>query len=145
MNALLSAIGLKEDAFDRKRTACSFRHTYASSQIRKGTEIYVLAINMRTSALMHGNPLRYVGNVLRYLRTGERAPPGFNRQRESLGRFGIDADKPPTRGKDAMHLSPRALSWNKRRIVDSGRISPIVLLTTRLVTSDRQCRGDVRD
>ena len=52
LNALLSAAGLKEDAFGRKRTAYSFRHTYASNQIRKGTDIYTLAINMRTSVRM---------------------------------------------------------------------------------------------
>ncbi|WP_375449939.1 tyrosine-type recombinase/integrase [uncultured Devosia sp.] len=52
LHALLSAAGLKEDAFGRKRTAYSFRHTYASNQIRKGTDIYTLAINMRTSVRM---------------------------------------------------------------------------------------------
>ena len=52
LDALLSAAGLKEDAFGRKRTAYSFRHTYASNQIRKGTDIYTLAINMRTSVRM---------------------------------------------------------------------------------------------
>jgi len=52
LNALLTAAGLKEDAFGRKRTAYSFRHTYASNQIRKGTDIYTLAINMRTSVRM---------------------------------------------------------------------------------------------
>ncbi|MDB5585896.1 MAG: hypothetical protein JWP26_866 [Devosia sp.] len=52
LNALLSTAGLKEDAFGRKRTAYSFRHTYASNQIRKGTDIYTLAINMRTSVRM---------------------------------------------------------------------------------------------
>ena len=30
LNALLSAAGLKEDAFRRRRTAYSFRRTYAS-------------------------------------------------------------------------------------------------------------------
>lgn len=35
-----------------KRTAYSFRHTYASNQIRKGTDIYTLAIDMRTSVRM---------------------------------------------------------------------------------------------
>ena len=52
LNALLGVAGLKEDAFDRKRTAYSFRHTYASNQIRKGTDVYALAINMRTSVRM---------------------------------------------------------------------------------------------
>jgi len=52
LNALMSAAGLKEHAFGRKRTACSFRHPYATSQIGKGTDIYTLAINMRTSVRM---------------------------------------------------------------------------------------------
>jgi integrase len=52
LNALLSAAGLKEDAFRRKRTAYSFRHTYASNQIRKGTDVYTLALNMRKSVWM---------------------------------------------------------------------------------------------
>jgi integrase len=52
LHALLSAAGLKEDAFGRKRTAYSFRHTYASNQIRKGTDVYTLALNMRTSVRM---------------------------------------------------------------------------------------------
>jgi integrase len=46
------AEGPKEEAFSRKRTAYSFRHTYASNQVRKGTDIYTLAINMRTSVRM---------------------------------------------------------------------------------------------
>lgn len=52
LNALLEAAKLKTDAFGRPRSAYSFRHTYASNQIRKGTDIYTLAINMRTSVRM---------------------------------------------------------------------------------------------
>jgi integrase len=48
LNRLLEATGLKTDAFGRARTAYSFRHTYATNQLRKGTDIYTLAINMRT-------------------------------------------------------------------------------------------------
>jgi len=43
---------LKADAFGRLRTACSFRHTYATNQIRDGVDVYTLAINMRTSVRM---------------------------------------------------------------------------------------------
>jgi integrase len=49
---LLEAAELKTDAFGRARTAYSFRHTYATNQIRKGTDVYTLAINMRTSVRM---------------------------------------------------------------------------------------------
>lgn len=52
LNGLLEASGLKTDAFGRVRTAYSFRHTYATQQLRKGTDIYTLAINMRTSVRM---------------------------------------------------------------------------------------------
>lgn len=52
LNSLLEATGLKKDAFGRARTAYSFRHTYATNQLRKGTDIYTLAINMRTSVRM---------------------------------------------------------------------------------------------
>lgn len=52
LNQLLIAAKLKADAFGRERTAYSFRHTYASNQIRKGTDVYKLAINMRTSVRM---------------------------------------------------------------------------------------------
>jgi integrase len=52
LNSLLEATGLKQDAFGRARTAHSFRHTYATNQLRKGTDIYTLAINMRTSVRM---------------------------------------------------------------------------------------------
>lgn len=52
LNQLLEAAKLKADAFGRERTAYSFRHTYASNQIRKGTDVYKLAINMRTSVRM---------------------------------------------------------------------------------------------
>jgi integrase len=52
LNQLLDAAKLKQDAFGRARTAYSFRHTYASNQIRKGTDVYTLAINMRTSVRM---------------------------------------------------------------------------------------------
>jgi integrase len=52
LNGLLEATGLKTDAFGRVRTAYSFRHTYATQQLRKGTDIYTLAINMRTSVRM---------------------------------------------------------------------------------------------
>lgn len=52
LNNLLEATGLKKDAFGRTRTAYSFRHTYATNQLRKGTDIYTLAINMRTSVRM---------------------------------------------------------------------------------------------
>lgn len=52
LNSLLEATGLKADAFGRVRTAYSFRHTYATNQLRKGTDIYTLAINMRTSVKM---------------------------------------------------------------------------------------------
>src|SRR5690606_41552982 len=52
LNSLLEATGLKNDAFGRSRTAYSFRHTYATNQLRKGTDIYTLAINMRTSVRM---------------------------------------------------------------------------------------------
>lgn len=52
LNSLLEATGLKQDAFGRARTAYSFRHTYATNQLRKGTDIYTLAINMRTSVRM---------------------------------------------------------------------------------------------
>lgn len=52
LNSLLEAAGLKRDAFDRVRTAYSFRHTYASNQLRDGVDIYTLAINMRTSIRM---------------------------------------------------------------------------------------------
>lgn len=52
LNQLLHAAKLKADAFGRERTAYSFRHTYASNQIRKGTDVYKLAINMRTSVRM---------------------------------------------------------------------------------------------
>ena len=43
---------LKTDAFGRARSAYSFRHTYATRQLRKGTDVYTLAINMRTSVKM---------------------------------------------------------------------------------------------
>ncbi len=49
---LLQAAELKVDAFGRSRTAYSFRHTYASNQLRKGMDVYALAINMRTSVKM---------------------------------------------------------------------------------------------
>ncbi len=52
LNALLEAAGLKEDVFGRARSAYSFRHTYATRQLRKGTDVYTLAINMRTSVKM---------------------------------------------------------------------------------------------
>lgn len=52
LNSLLDVTGLKRDAFGRARTAYSLRHTYASSQIRDGVDIYTLAINMRTSIRM---------------------------------------------------------------------------------------------
>lgn len=52
LNNLLEATGLKTDAFGRARTAYSFRHSYATNQLRKGTDIYTLAINMRTSVRM---------------------------------------------------------------------------------------------
>lgn len=52
LNALLEAAGLKEDAFGRARSAYSFRHTYATRQLRKGTDVYTLAVNMRTSVKM---------------------------------------------------------------------------------------------
>jgi integrase len=52
LNALLEAAGLKFDAFGRPRSAYSFRHTYATNQLRKGTDVYTLAINMRTSVRM---------------------------------------------------------------------------------------------
>lgn len=52
LNALLEAAKLKTDAFGRARSAYSFRHTYATRQLRKGTDIYTLAINMRTSVKM---------------------------------------------------------------------------------------------
>jgi integrase len=52
LNMLLEASKLKVDAFGRARTAYSFRHTYATNQIRKGTDVYTLAINMRTSVRM---------------------------------------------------------------------------------------------
>jgi integrase len=52
LNALLEATDLKEDAFGRARSAYSFRHTYATRQLRKGTDVYTLAINMRTSVKM---------------------------------------------------------------------------------------------
>lgn len=52
LNSLLETTGLKTDAFGRARTAYSFRHTYATNQLRKGTDIYTLAINMRTSVRM---------------------------------------------------------------------------------------------
>jgi integrase len=52
LNNLLDAAKLKNDAFGRPRTAYSFRHTYATNQLRKGTNIYTLAINMRTSVRM---------------------------------------------------------------------------------------------
>ena len=52
LNSLLEATGLKADVFGRVRTAYSFRHTYATNQLRKGTDIYTLAINMRTSVKM---------------------------------------------------------------------------------------------
>ena len=52
LNALLDAAKLKTDAFDRARSAYSFRHTYATRQLRKGTDVYTLAINMRTSVKM---------------------------------------------------------------------------------------------
>jgi integrase len=52
LNALLDAAGLKSDAFGRARSAYSFRHTYATNQLRKGIDVYTLAINMRTSVRM---------------------------------------------------------------------------------------------
>ena len=52
LNALLDAAKLKTDAFGRARSAYSFRHTYATRQLCKGTDIYTLAINMRTSVKM---------------------------------------------------------------------------------------------
>lgn len=52
LNALLDAAGLKFDAFGRPRSAYSFRHTYATNQLRKGIDVYTLAINMRTSVRM---------------------------------------------------------------------------------------------
>lgn len=52
LNALLQAAGLKADVFGRSRSAYSFRHTYATRQLRKGTDVYTLAINMRTSVRM---------------------------------------------------------------------------------------------
>ncbi|MCG8271607.1 tyrosine-type recombinase/integrase [Aquamicrobium sp. NLF2-7] len=52
LNALLDAAGLKEDVFGRPRSAYSFRHTYATRQLRKGTDVYTLAVNMRTSVKM---------------------------------------------------------------------------------------------
>ena len=52
LNALLDAAKLKTDAFGRARSAYSFRHTYATRQLRKGTDVYTLAINMRTSVKM---------------------------------------------------------------------------------------------
>ena len=52
LNALLDAAKLKTDAFDRARSAYSFRHTCATRQLRKGTDVYTLAINMRTSVKM---------------------------------------------------------------------------------------------
>jgi integrase len=52
LNMLLGAANLKADSFGRVRTAYSFRHTYATNQIRKGTDVYTLAINMRTSVRM---------------------------------------------------------------------------------------------
>ena len=52
LNALLKAAKLKTDAFGRARSAYSFRHTYATRQLRKGTDVYTLALNMRTSVRM---------------------------------------------------------------------------------------------
>ncbi|SFV36573.1 Phage integrase family protein [Devosia crocina] len=52
LNNLLEATGMKADAFGRPRTAYSFRHTYATNQIRDGVDVYMLAINMRTSVRM---------------------------------------------------------------------------------------------
>ncbi|MBI1619818.1 site-specific integrase [Aquamicrobium zhengzhouense] len=52
LNALPEAAELKTDPFGRARTAYSFRHTYATRQLQKGTDIYTLAINMRTSVKM---------------------------------------------------------------------------------------------
>jgi integrase len=52
LNALLEAAKLKTDVFGRERSAYSFRHTYATRQLRKGTDVYTLAINMRTSVRM---------------------------------------------------------------------------------------------
>lgn len=52
LNNLLEETGLKFDAFGRARTTYSFRHTYASNQIRDGVDVYTLAINMRTSVRM---------------------------------------------------------------------------------------------
>jgi integrase len=52
LNALLEAAKLKTDVFGQVRSAYSFRHTYATRQLRKGTDVYTLAINMRTSVRM---------------------------------------------------------------------------------------------
>jgi integrase len=52
LNNLLVETGLKYDAFGRARSAYSFRHTYATNQIRSGVDVYTLAINMRTSVRM---------------------------------------------------------------------------------------------
>lgn len=52
LNALLEAANLKTDVFGEARSAYSFRHTYATRQLRKGTDVYTLAINMRTSVRM---------------------------------------------------------------------------------------------
>ncbi|MBS1165414.1 MAG: chemotaxis protein CheB [Proteobacteria bacterium] len=52
LNALLEAAKLKTDVFGQVRSAYSFWHTYATRQPRKGTDVYTLAINMRTSVRM---------------------------------------------------------------------------------------------